>query len=222
MNLHEKLIEIRASIDELKKDGSGYQYKYVTGSQILGKMQAAMDANKVLLVPSIESVNNPVLDEYDVLKYNSTKKVEELKHYRDWHVSGVMNYTWVNAEDPTDKIIVPWFFIGQQDDSSKAFGSGLTYAERYFLLKFFGLPTDCEDPDSKEGKDFAHKSNNQAPKNNLVFGDAKNESLPWVKQENIDAMLAYITDGKKESVIKSLVKYRWSKDNREAIQNALK
>lgn len=218
MNLHEKLIEIRASIDELKKDGTGYQYKYVTGSQILGKMQAAMDANKVLLVPSIESVNNPVLDEYDTID-----KYGKLKHYRDWHVSGVMNYTWVNSEDPTDRIIVPWFFIGQQDDSSKAFGSGLTYAERYFLLKFFGLPTDCEDPDSKEGKDIALKSNQQSPqKSNLVFGDAKNESLPWVTKDNIDAMLAYVADGKKESVIKSLVKYRWSKDNRETIQNALK
>lgn len=217
MNLHEKLIEIRSSIDELTKDGSGYQYKYVTGSQILGKMQASMDANKVLLIPSIENVNTPVLEEYD-----TTDKYGKVKHNRDWHVSGIMNYTWVNAEDPNEKIIVPWYFFGQQDDYSKAFGSGLTYAERYFLLKFFGLPTDCEDPDSKEGKDIATKSNNQSQKNGLVFGDSKNESLPWVTKDNIGAMLAYITDGKKDSVINSLFKYRWSKENRETIQNALK
>ena len=218
MNLHEKLIEVRASIDELTKDGTGYQYKYVTGSQILGKMQAAMDANKVLLIPSIESVNNPVLDEYDTVdKYGKSK------HFRDWHISGVMNYTWVNAEDPTDKIVVPWYFIGQQDDSSKAFGSGLTYSERYFLLKFFGLPTDCEDPDGKDGKDFgSNQPAKQQPNANLIFGDAKNESLPWVTKDNIDAMLAYIKEGKKDSVIKSLAKYRWSKENRETIQNALK
>jgi len=217
MNLHEKLIGIRASIDELVKDGSGYQYKYVTGSQILGKMKAAMDKNKVLLIPSIVSVNNPILDEYITMKGNVQKQ------NRDWQISGVMNYTWVNAEDPTDTIVIPWFFIGQQDDSSKAFGSGLTYAERYFLLKFFGLPTDCEDPDGKDGKDFAAKQNQQSPqKSSLVFGDAKNEALPWVTKENIDAMLTYIKDGKKESVIKSLVKYRWSKDNRETIQIALK
>ena len=40
--------------------------------------------------------------------------------------------------------------MGQQtDDISKAVGTAMTYNERYFLLKFLGLPTDEDDADAK-------------------------------------------------------------------------
>ena len=68
----------------------------------------------------------------------------------DFIVTMKMNYTWVNAEDPNDKIVVPWVCMGQQtDDISKAVGTAMTYNERYFLLKFLGLPTDEDDADAK-------------------------------------------------------------------------
>ena len=38
-------------------------------------------------------------------------------------------------------------FRSQQNDISKAFGSALTYSERYLLLKSLGAPTDEDDPD---------------------------------------------------------------------------
>ena len=37
---------------------------------------------------------------------------------------------------------------GQQADASQAFGSGLTYCGRYFLLKFFNVATTNDDPDN--------------------------------------------------------------------------
>ena len=61
-----------------------------------------------------------------------------------------MKYVWVNAENPEERIEIPWQTMGQQDDISKAFGSGLTYSERYFLLKFFGVPTDDDDTDDRD------------------------------------------------------------------------
>ena len=39
MNLHEKLVEVRKSIDSFIKDTDGYGYKYVSGSQILEKIK---------------------------------------------------------------------------------------------------------------------------------------------------------------------------------------
>ena len=60
------------------------------------------------------------------------------------------SYTWINADEPTEREVITWAYYGQQDDISKAFGSALTYSERYFLLKYFGLPTDEDDPDGKD------------------------------------------------------------------------
>ena len=75
-------------------------------------------------------------------------------------ISMKMKYTWVNAEDPEDKIEIDWVCIGQQtDDIAKAVGTAMTYNERYFLLKFLGLPTDEDDADfNKEA--YYNKNNN--------------------------------------------------------------
>ena len=59
-----------------------------------------------------------------------------------------MLYTWVDNADPSQKIEVPWMFVGQQADASQAFGSGLSYSSRYFLLKFFNSATTEDDPDN--------------------------------------------------------------------------
>ena len=64
-----------------------------------------------------------------------------------------MSYKWINADNPEEELTVPWQLYGAQDDISKAFGSGLTYSERYFILKFFQAPTDADDPDSRNTSD---------------------------------------------------------------------
>ena len=100
-----------------------------------------------------------------------------------------MLYVWVNAEKPDDRIEVPWQLFGQQDDPSKAFGSALTYSERYFLLKFFSIATDDDDPDAKQNKpsNNYNQSNNSTPNkasdkqmslvNNLIKDVAKKHSI---------------------------------------------
>src|SRR5699024_10474530 len=51
------------------------------------------------------------------------------------------------------RLEVPFYSVGQQDDVSKAHGTGLTYAERYFLMKFFNIPTDEDDADAKQKRE---------------------------------------------------------------------
>ena len=53
------------------------------------------------------------------------------------------------------------FFAGQQDDVSKAHGTALTYAERYFLMKFFNIPTDEDDADAKQKQEKYNKVSSQ-------------------------------------------------------------
>lgn len=146
MNLHQKLVEVRKSIASFSKDKESYGYSYISGTQVLSKIKSKMDELGVLLFPSIKNQNHEIFNYKD--KYGKDKQ--------DFLVYGEMVYQWINAESPEDKIEIPFQFLGQQDEISKAFGSGLTYSERYFLLKFFGVPTDDDDPD--------YKNNNKPPK----------------------------------------------------------
>lgn len=140
MNLHQKLVEIRKDIGGFTKDKKSFNYEYVSGSQVLSKIQSKMNELGVLLVPQVNS------QEFKEHPYKDKFGKDKL----DFIVHGAMTYSWLNADDPSDKIEVPFYYTGQQDDISKAFGSGLTYSERYFVIKFFNLPTDADDPDAKD------------------------------------------------------------------------
>ncbi|MBG9783567.1 ERF family protein [Shouchella lehensis] len=139
-NLHQKLVEIRKSIASLKKDGSSHGYTYVKGEQLLTAIKEKMDELEVILMPQ---VNDQSHSTYDYTTSGGKDKT-------DFIVTASMRYVWINASEPQQTLEIPWQLLGQQDDISKAFGSGLTYSERYFLLKFFGVPTDSDDPDSGE------------------------------------------------------------------------
>ena len=149
LNLHQKLVEVRKSIHGFNKDkksGSGnFGYEYVSGSQVLRAIKGKMDELGVLLIPEID---------YDTMKWEKHNyKTKNGSDKTDFIITMKMNYTWVNAESPDDKITIPWVCIGQQtDDIAKAVGTAMTYNERYFLLKFLGLPTDEDDADAKEIK----------------------------------------------------------------------
>lgn len=146
LNLHQKLVEVKKSIEGFSKDkksGNGsFGYEYVSGSQVLRAIKGKMDELGVLLIPEVD---------YDTMKwekynYKTSKGAEKT----DFIITMKMNYTWVNSDFPDDKITVPWVCIGQQtDDIAKAVGTAMTYNERYFLLKFLGLPTDEDDADVK-------------------------------------------------------------------------
>jgi len=140
MNLYQKIVEVRKSITGFSKDTPSYKYKYVSGSQVLGKIKSKMDELNLILIPS--TINN----KYELFNYTTDKGIEKT----DFIVFGDMTYTWVDGDSPEEELVIPWNYYGQQEDISKAFGSALTYSERYFLLKFLGLPTDEDDADAKE------------------------------------------------------------------------
>mgnify|MGYP001236398701 FL=1 len=165
LNLYQKLVEVRKSIDFFTKDTKGFGYTYVSGSQVLRKIKDKMDELQILLIPVVLNQS------HDTFHYKQwDKKEQREKDKTDFIVTADMNYIWVNAENPEERIEIPWQTMGQQDDISKAFGSGLTYSERYFLLKFFGVPTDEEDPDARDttGK-TGYQSNRLASEKQLNF-----------------------------------------------------
>lgn len=140
MNLYQKIIEVRKVADGFTKDTKGYGYDYVSGNQILNKIKDKMNEVGLILQPSAQ------VGEHQLFCYTNSKGQDKV----DIQVWGNMSYTWINAENPEEREVVSWAYYGQQDDISKSFGSALTYSERYFLLKYFGLPTDEDDPDAKD------------------------------------------------------------------------
>lgn len=186
MNLHQKLVEIRKEIDVFSKDTKGFNYSYVSGSQVLGKIQAKMNELGVILYPEMRDLEHST---YDYQQYN--KKTQQMDDKTDFVISGDMRYVWVNAENPEERIAIDWNIYGQQDDISKAYGSALTYSERYFLLKFFNAPTDDDDPDSRQGASKSRGSNKASDKQ-LDFVDKllnKSVSEKYSKEQLYNALL---------------------------------
>jgi ribosomal protein L7Ae-like RNA K-turn-binding protein len=163
-NLYQKLIEVRKIVPYLKKDTKGYQYVYVKGSTVLGAIMEKMNDLNLLLVPKI-------VDH----KTNMMGAPEKNKPTIDC----TMIMTWINADNPTEQLDVPFVCVGTQDDISKALGSALTYSERYFLLKFFNIATDKDDPDSQQTKTADHKNVEKKMAASVSNGDTMIRNIVW-------------------------------------------
>lgn len=135
MNLYQKLVEIQKTVRGLGKDANASTYQYVSGSKVLEYIRPKMDELGVLLVQEIDEIDNQRID-YNV---KSGVKSELLSKV-------TMTFTWIDAESG-EKLPVK-FGANGMNNWDKGLGSALTYAERYFLLKFFHIATDEDDVDA--------------------------------------------------------------------------
>ena len=141
MNVYQKIIEAKKVVKNFLKDaetsGKG-SYTYTSGSQILSAIKEKMEEIGLLFLP-VETVHRG----WTTFNYKNSYGDDKT----DFIVEGELFYEWINADEPTDRQRVSFEYYGQQNDISKAFGSALTYSERYLLLKSLGAPTDEDDPD---------------------------------------------------------------------------
>lgn len=139
MNLFQKLVEIQKSVRALGKNSSAgtgaSSYQYVSGSKVLDFIRPKMDELGILLVQQIDSIENERID----YQTKNGVKSELLSQVN-------MTFTWIDAESG-EKLPVP-FGANGMNNWDKGLGSALTYAERYFLLKFFHIATDEDDVDA--------------------------------------------------------------------------
>jgi hypothetical protein len=170
MNIYQKLLEVKKHVDFLKKDTKGHQFLYNPSSQVIASVRDKMNEVGLFLECRIES---PVLH----------SKNENEKQYL---TELFMKMIWVNVDKPDERIEIPWYGQGL-DTGEKGVGKALTYAEKFFILKQFNIPTDKDDPD-------AH----QTPKNNKG-----NEATANAKSNEPTEELA---NSKQVGLIKVLVK----------------
>ena len=156
LNLFQKIADVKANIDGFTKDAKSYNYSYVSGSQVLHRIRNKMIENNLLLVPKTSEEN---YKQIDVTRFN--KKAGREITTSEFIVEMKLTYVWINADKPEEQFEVTFYAVGQQDDVSKAHGTALTYAERYFLMKFFNIPTDEDDADAKQKQEKYSKPNVQ-------------------------------------------------------------
>ena len=134
-SLYKKLLEVQKRVIGLGKDKKSFGYDYVTGSKVLEHIKPILNECGILLKQEIVSVERERID----YKAKSGEKSEML-------YSVYQKFTWIDAE--TGERDENTFFSSGMNDWEKGLGSALTYAERYFLLKYFHIATDEDDIDN--------------------------------------------------------------------------
>lgn len=135
MSIYEKLLSMQTEVDAIIRDGQNTsdKYDFASDENVLNKFRPLMDKHRLLLIPR---VNNAALHE-GVTRSGTARYLTELTIEMVWH-----------DVDTGEQLVVPWYAQGVDLAGEKGVGKALTYAEKYFLLKFFHVPTKKDDPDS--------------------------------------------------------------------------
>lgn len=147
INLVQKLAKIRAMSDVVARNKKGFNYTYADVTSILANITAGMKKYGVSLIPTVV----PGTADVHPVTTTNTKLTKNGDSYEnvvtEMLYTAEMIYRWVNDDDPSDVIDVPWFVTGSQSDPSQAFGSGMTYSLRYFMLQYFQIAQAMSDTD---------------------------------------------------------------------------
>lgn len=139
MNLFQKLLEIQKTVVGLGKDSKSFGYQYVSGSKVLEHIKPLMNEYGIILKQEVLDIDNTRQD----YTTKSGSKSEIL-------TKAIMRFTWIDCS--TGEKDENMFAANGQNDWEKGLGSALTYAERYFLLKYFHISTDEDDIDNPNRK----------------------------------------------------------------------
>lgn len=139
-SLNKKLLALQKSVRALAKNEEGYGYQYVSGSKLLYFIRPKMDELGLRLVPNTVAVQQNVIETVPAdLAKNKPAKQEVL-------VLLHKTFTWIDAESGESETTD--FYSQGCNGFDKGIGSAETYAERYFLLKYFHIATDEDDVDA--------------------------------------------------------------------------
>lgn len=214
MSIYKKLLQIQKEVKGLGKDTTGFNYQYVSGSKVLGAIKPIMNELGLLLKQELLSIEKEIMN-YDLYnKYDKRvdKKTEVLYICK-------FRFTWIDSE--TGETDINDFYAAGQNAFDKGVGSATTYAERYFLLKFFHIPTDEDDIDNQRLSDEANiipkkKDDEDLTKGmNIVNEDKKKEENSWTylpKHMATNALKAHL---KKINKLESFLKKENIKDLEE-------
>lgn len=145
MAIYKKLLLLQQAMKGFKKDAQGQNYQYVSGTKVLNNIREHMDSLGLILKTEVIGIQNQRQD-YTVGHGKPSQRIKE-----EVLTTLKLRFTWVDVE--TGETDVNLFAANGQNDWDKGFGSAITYGERYFLLKYFHIPTDEDDVDKPKQYD---------------------------------------------------------------------
>ena len=184
MSIYKKLILIQKQVKGLSKDKKSYSFSYVTGNKLLSFIKPLMDDQGLILKQEVLSIDNERMD----YKTNRGEKSEILSKV-------MMRFTWIDSE--TGETDVNLFGANGQNDWEKGLGSALTYAERYFILKYFHIATDEDDIDNPDRKPQEQASKKASVKKDYKDCTTKEELRAYyasLNPERQNAMKQLVTE----------------------------
>lgn len=184
MNIFQKLLEIQKQVNGLGKDKSSFNYKYVTGSKVLEHIKPIMNEYGLILKQEVLSIEN---DKIDYLTSKGVSKIEVLSKV-------MMKFTWIDSE--TGERDENMFGANGFNEFEKGLGSALTYAERYFLLKYFHISTDEDDIDNPNRKpEVVVKTQQTTPPKTSTKATISNiEAVKNMMEKDKDATIKLLKD----------------------------
>lgn len=188
MNIYQKMVEIRKAVPYLQKAANGPQYQYVSSSQTVSSVRDLLDEHGIFLKTEMLEQQ---LTEFKTAK-GALQFMTVIK----------MRFTWINAENPEEQIVTLWEGQGV-DNGEKGIGKAATYAEKYFILKTFNIPTDKDDPDAFQAKVEESKPEPKATQTQIDVLKGKAEAI--ANTANVDVKL--VTDSFKISLVKTVAQF---------------
>jgi len=172
-NLFQRLLDASKRIKGVGKTYSEkLGYKAVTNGDIVEVVKTALDESGIFLTIDMDLANT----------FHEAQELTTSKGYKitQYNATVFLSYEFVNVDKPEDKIVKVWKMTAVNNDSAKAYGAALTYAEKYFLMKFFNIPTNEDDPDF----------------NKPHYEEVKEPTPEEIEKEKQEKLLAYFNKNK--------------------------
>ena len=136
LNIFQRLNNVMKEVKTIYKDGtnSHQKYKFVSHDNVSKALHDPLCDNGIMMVPTVKQC------EQDGNKVTVTMEV-----------------TFVNIDDPDDRIAVTTIGIGI-DNQDKGIGKAISYAMKYCMLKMFCLETG----DDADNETVSHKPQKKA------------------------------------------------------------
>ena len=151
-NIYQKLQAIQAQTGQISRTelNKFQNYKYFTEQQALNILKPLLSEQKLTL--TFSDVGEPISD------YHSRGELEKQKTEKEWVISYLKQAILTNSEDPQERLTFNFWALGSNSDPAKAKGCAETYAIKYFLTKFFLIPTTDElDPDVTKPQEYSNR-----------------------------------------------------------------
>ena len=149
-NIYQKLLQIQAQTGQISRtELNKYQnYKYFTEQQALNILKPLLADQKLTLT---------FADVYHSCAEHNPEFFQQ-KTEKEWVIRYCKQAILTNSENPEEQLTFHFWATGQNLDIAKAKGCAETYALKYFLTKFFLIPTTDElDPDVTKDHEHANR-----------------------------------------------------------------